>query len=76
MILTHPQVRLLIASDPDDLSGEEGVGVELIGGAAYQAARALERKGLGHVEGPGGFVNGMYWSNAAGLEQRGILVRS
>jgi len=70
MRLTAPQLAMLLASDPDDITGEEGVGVELRTGADYAIAKALERRGLGHVEGPGGSLPGMYWNNAAGLLSR------
>lgn len=67
---TEPQRAMLLASDPDDVTGEEGVGVELRSGRDYAVARALERRGLGHVQGPGGPFPGMYWNNRWGLEAR------
>lgn len=67
MRLTAAQLAMLIASEPDDRTGEEGVGVELRTGADYAVARALERKQLGYVEGPGGPMCGLYFNNANGL---------
>lgn len=61
---------MLIASGPDDITGDEGSGVELNTGADYAVAKALERRGFGHREGPGGSLPGMYWSTAAGLQAR------
>lgn len=68
--LTATQVTMLLASDPDDVTGEEGAGVELRTGADYAVARALERRGLGYVQGPGGPLPGLYWNNAEGLAIR------
>lgn len=70
MKLTWAMEALLIESDPDDVTGKEGVGVELEGGAEYAVARALQRRGLGHVQGPGGPLPGLYWNNAEGLYWR------
>lgn len=72
--LTMPQRRMLLDSEPDDRTGREGVGVELHTGAHYAVAKALERKGLGHREGPGGFLPGMYWNNADGLAVRAEIM--
>lgn len=69
--LTKAQRALLAASGPDDISGREGAGVDLFTGADYAVAKALERKGLGKREGPGGFrYAGMYWNNWLGLAVR------
>ena len=65
--LSVAQMQVLAASGPDDITGKEGVGVELRTGAMYAVAKSLERLGLGHVTGPGGSRRGMYWNNAAGL---------
>lgn len=65
---------MLIASEPDDRTGDEGCGVELRSGADYATAKALQRQGLGHVSGPGGSLPGMYWSNEAGLTARSELM--
>lgn len=67
---TKSQRDMLCASDPDDVTGEEGCGVELTNGAAYAVAKSLERRGYGHVQGPGGPLPGMYWNNATGLIAR------
>lgn len=72
--LTERQLEMLLASDPDDITGEEGCGVELLTGADYAVAKSLARRILGHVQGPGGPLPGMYWNNASGLElRRGYL---
>lgn len=67
---TIKQREMLCASGPDDVTGEEGCGVELTSGANYAVAKSLERRGYGHVEGPGGPLLGMYWNNATGLIAR------
>lgn len=67
---TEAQRRMLLASEPDDRTGDEGCGVELNTGADYATANALKRRGLGDVTGPGGTLPGMYWSNAEGLAIR------
>ncbi len=72
--LTERQMAMLKASGPDDRTGEEGVGVELCTGADYAVAKSLEKRGLGHVEGPGGPASGMYWNNGSGLEV-GIILK-
>lgn len=74
MKLTDPQRRMLLASEPDDLTGEEGAGVELMTGADYAVAKALARRELGHVEGPGGLYCGLYFNNAEGLQLRADLL--
>lgn len=71
--LTDAQRRMIIDSEPDDRTGTEGCGVELRTGADYAIAKALERRKLGHREGPGGSLPGMYWSNAMGLAVRAAL---
>lgn len=73
MKFTPSQRRMLLDSEPDDITGEEGCGVELQSGADYAVARSLERRGLGHVQGPGGSYTGMYWSNEDGLFWRSAL---
>lgn len=67
---TNAQREMILASDPDDLTGEEGCGVELFNGAHYATAKNLERRGYGHVQGPGGPLPGMYWNNSTGLIAR------
>lgn len=71
--ITEAQQRMLLASEPDDRTGEDGCGVELRTGGEYATANALKRRGLGDVTGPGGTLPGMYWSNAAGLAVRRLL---
>lgn len=73
--LTAAQRRMLIDSDPDDLTGLEGSGIELRTGADYAVAKALEHKGLGHRQGPGGALAGMYWNNATGLSVRVAIMK-
>jgi hypothetical protein len=72
--LTPRQRAMLIASDPDDRTGEEGTGVELRTGADYAVAKALKRRGFGYVTGPGGPGPGMYFNNEYGLDERDALV--
>jgi hypothetical protein len=69
-VFTPRQRAMLIASGPDDLTGQEGAGVELRTGADYAVARALEWRELGRVEGPGGPLCGLYFNNAEGLSWR------
>ncbi|WP_416464022.1 hypothetical protein [Sphingomonas sp. VDB2] len=71
--LTEPQRRMLLDSEPDDITGMEGIGVELRTGADYAVAKALERRKLGLRTGPGGFLPGMYWNNALGLSVRAAI---
>ncbi len=68
--LTRQQREMICASDPDDVSGEEGCGVEIFTGAHYAIAKSLERRGYGNVQGSGGRVPGMYWNNSTGLIAR------
>lgn len=74
MTLSDAQKRMVLASGPDDRDGHEGCGVELTSGADYAIAKALEHKGLGHRQGPGGSLPGMYWNNENGLELRSALL--
>lgn len=67
---TIKQREMLCASAPDDVTGEEGCGVELTSGANYAVAKSLERRGYGNLQGPGGPLPGMYWNNATGLIAR------
>lgn len=71
---TARQRQMIVDSEPDDITGEEGCGVELRSGADYAVAKALERRGLGFVEGPGGPLPGQYWNNAEGLLERQDLL--
>lgn len=72
--LTARQEAMIKASEPSDRDPKDGAGVELLSGSDYAVARALERKELGVVEGPGGPLSGMYFNNASGLEVRAILL--
>lgn len=67
---TDKQREMICASDPDDMSGEEGCGVELFTSAHYAIAKSLERRGYGNVQGLGGSLPGMYWNNSTGLIAR------
>lgn len=71
--LTRAQRQMLIDSEPDDITGAEGAGVELATGAAFAVAKSLARRGLGYVEGPGGPLPGMYFNSAEGLKARATL---
>lgn len=71
--LSARQRAMLFESRPDDVTGREGVGVELRTGADYAVAKSLERLGVGHREGPGGSLPGMYWNNFKGLGLRASL---
>lgn len=71
--LTNAERRLIVASDPDDVTGEEGTGVE-VSGSRIRVAQSLERMGFGHLEGPGGALPAMYWNNKKGLAARVGLV--
>lgn len=72
--LTRAQRLMVIESEPDEVTGKEGVGVELRGNG-HRVAAALVKRGLGHLEGVGGSLPGMYWNNAAGLAVRVECVR-
>lgn len=73
--LTKAMGAMLVESGPDDITGEEGLGVELFTAGQWSVARALERRELGHIVGASG-LPGMYWNNAAGLEVRARLLSS
>lgn len=72
--MPEAQRRMLIASRPDDVTGEEGIGVELRTGADIAVAKALERRGLGTREDGAAGLPGMYWSNPEGLALRKFLM--
>lgn len=74
MRLTPAQERLVIASDPDDITGEEGSGVP-IRGSDYRVARALYALGLGTYS-HGSPYGDLYFNRAAGLEVRRSLLRA
>jgi hypothetical protein len=69
--LTPAQKRMVIASGPNDITGEEGHGVE-IRGADYRVARALELYGLGSYS-HGSPYGDLYFNNAEGLRVREML---
>lgn len=70
--LTPAQKRLVLESEPDDITGEEGCGVE-ISGAAYRTAKALESYGLGTYS-HGSPYGDLYFNNAEGLTVRDELI--
>lgn len=72
--LTDAMRQMLLDSEPDDITGIVGCGVELRTGANYSTAKALERRGLGYSNGPGGSLPGMYWNNPQGLSLRRFLL--
>ncbi len=69
--LTEAQRDLVLASGPDDITGTEGVGVELHG-QQYQTARALQKRRIGHYTHGSSFTD-MYWNNNHGLLVRDYL---
>lgn len=69
--LTPAQRAMVVASEPDDINGYEGVGVELHG-QAYQTAKALEGRRLGRYT-HGSFVMDMYWNTNHGLLVRDYI---
>lgn len=69
--LTKAQRALVLASEPDDINGESGVGVE-IRGPQYRVARSLEALGLGSFTHGSPFYD-MYWNFAPGLAVRSAL---
>lgn len=76
MSLTEPQKTMLLASEPSDRDPDDGAGVELLTAGDYAVARALARRGLGDVEGPGQpkGMPGMYFNNSDGLALRRELL--
>lgn len=69
--LTPAQQWLVQASGPDDITGKEGLGIDLRG-SMYRVAKALHRMGLGDYT-HGSPIADMYWNNASGLAVRAIL---
>mgnify|MGYP007086365251 CR=1 FL=1 len=69
--LSQPQRKLVLESAPDDLSGREGLGID-IRGHEYATAKALTAKGIGPSP-TGSFGSDMYWNNELGLEVREFL---
>lgn len=70
--LTPAQERLLIASGPDDITGEEGHSVELRG-SDYRVARKLNELGLGTYT-HGSPYGDLYFNNREGMELRADLL--
>lgn len=71
--LSPAQRTMLLEGEPDDVTGCEGLGVELRTAQQYSTAKALERRSLGQWRG-GDELPGMYWSNANGLEVRRAII--
>lgn len=69
--LSEAQKKLVLASDPDDITGEEGCGVS-IRGSQYKTARKLERLGLGYYS-HGSPFGDLYCNNSFGLSVRAFL---
>lgn len=69
--LTEAQRRLVMASGPDDITGEEGLGVE-IKGAEYRVARKLFALGMGNYS-HGSPYSDMYYNFPLGLALRSYL---
>ena len=62
--LSEAQKRLVITSGPDDITGKEGLGVD-IRGAQYRTAKSLTALGLGDYT--HGSPWDMYWNRPLGL---------
>jgi Ni/Co efflux regulator RcnB len=69
--LSTAQRELVLASDPDDIDGYEGCGVELHG-QQYQTARALQKRGIGRYTHGSCYVD-MYWNTNHGLLVRDYI---
>jgi hypothetical protein len=69
--LSPAQRDLVLASEPDDVTGTEGVGVELHG-QEYQTAKALQNRGIGHYTHGSVYID-MYWNNNTGLLVRDYI---
>jgi hypothetical protein len=69
--LSKAQRRMVLESRPDDITGEEGTGVE-IRGAEYRTARSLRELGLGRYT-HGSSISDMYWNDGFGLQVRVAL---
>ena len=69
--LSEAQKRLVLESGPDDLTGEEGCGVE-IRGTQYRVARKLQALGLGSYSHGSPFYD-MYYNFDRGLAVRAHL---
>jgi len=64
--LTDAQLKMVMACKGDGTQLGESVGYELRG-PEFTVARALERKGLGEIEGIGGSLPPMFWLNQEGV---------
>jgi len=71
--LSPAQRAMILMSAPDDITGKEGLGVELRTAQQYSTAKALMRRRLGLWHG-GDALPGMYWSNGDGLCMRKELL--
>ena len=69
--LSEAQKRLVITSGPDDITGKEGLGVD-IRGAQYRTAKSLTALGLGSYT-HGSPFGDMYWNYALGLAVKAYL---
>ncbi|WDS38365.1 hypothetical protein W2_gp055 [Caulobacter phage W2] len=67
--LTPTMGRMLLASSPDDVTGSEGIGVELRSPGDYAVAKALERRGFGRYT-HGVSTGDLYWNTREGLDER------
>jgi len=71
--LTSEQRALVLASDPDDITGRSGSGVP-IRGAMYRTAKVLEWKhGLGTYSYGSSFED-LYFNNSLGLAVRTAIL--
>lgn len=71
--LSAAQRKMVIASEPDDITGEEGCGVELRG-SGYRVAKSLAALGVGnYTHGSSSFD--MYWNYSKGLDVRYLLLK-
>lgn len=64
--LTDKQLAMVMACKGDGTQLGDSVGYELRG-SAFTVARALERKGLGVVDGVGGSLPPLFWLNEDGV---------
>lgn len=69
--LSPAQRWLVQASGPDDITGQEGLGIDLRG-SMFRVAKALHRLGLGDYT-HGSPIADMYWNKPLGLAVRSIL---
>ena len=69
--LSKAQKRLVMASGPDDITGQEGLGID-IRGAQYRTAKSLTALGLGDYTHGSPFAD-MYWNRSLGLAVKTYL---